>query len=125
MVFEFSGDSPIYLQLIRMIRQRIVAGELAPGSKLPSVRDLAVEYGVNPNTAQRSLAELEREGLVYADRTSGRFVTRELDLIEKVRKDLASEQIAQFIQQMQSMGFESEQVITIILEKWREQYGNH
>ncbi len=75
MNWQFSNSAPIYTQLIGQIRAGIVSGALAPGERLPSVRDLAMEAGVNPNTMQRALTELERDGLVYSQRTSGRYVT--------------------------------------------------
>ena len=120
MSYEFTGDSPIYQQLICLIRQRIVTGELEPGSRLPSVRELAVEYGVNPNTVQRALSELEREELLHTERTSGRFVTRQNERIEQVRKALALEQIEAFVAQMQAIGCDPDEVAAIILEKWRK-----
>ena len=77
MNWQFSNDAPIYAQLIRQIRAGIVSGAFSPGERLPSVRDLAMEAGVNPNTMQRALTELERDGLVYSQRTSGRYVTED------------------------------------------------
>ena len=79
MKWQFSNDAPIYSQLIEQIKVGIVSGAFPPGERLPSVRDLATEAGVNPNTMQRALAELERDGLVYSQRTAGRFVTEDQD----------------------------------------------
>ncbi len=120
MLIEFSGDTPIYLQLIQIVRQAIITGEMPPGSKIPSVRDLAVQYGVNPNTVQRSLAELERDGLVYAERTAGRFITTDAILIEKTRSELADLQIDAFIAQMKVLGYSQEQLQNILSKKWSE-----
>ena len=78
MKWQFSNDAPIYSQLIAQIKVGIVSGAFPPGERLPSVRDLATEAGVNPNTMQRALTELERDGLVYSQRTTGRFVQREV-----------------------------------------------
>ena len=78
---EFQSNTPIYLQLIDMIKLQIISGQLQPGEKLPSVRDLAMQYGVNPNTMQKALSELEWEKLVYTVRTTGRYVTEDADLI--------------------------------------------
>ena len=75
MEWQFRNDSPIYTQLTQRLTQAIVAGEFRPGERLPSVRELAVEAGVNPNTVQRALSELERDGLVFSQRTAGRVVT--------------------------------------------------
>ena len=81
MEWQFRNDSPIYTQLTQRLTQAIVAGEFRPGERLPSVRELAVEAGVNPNTVQRALADLERDGLVFSQRTAGRFVTGEVSRI--------------------------------------------
>ena len=82
MDWTFRGDQPIYAQLMQRIKQGIVSGDLPPGSRLPSVRELATEAGVNPNTMQRALQELEREGMVYSQRTAGRFVTEDEKAID-------------------------------------------
>ena len=84
------NDAPIYAQLIRQIRAGIVSGAFSPGERLPSVRDLAMEAGVNPNTMQRALTELERDGLVYSQRTSGRYVTEDRAAIAEARHGLAA-----------------------------------
>jgi GntR family transcriptional regulator len=125
MQIEFDSDTPIYLQLIRMIRQAIVTGTLPPGSKMPSVRDLAIEYGVNPNTVQRSLTELERDGLVFAERTAGRFITSDDALIESIRAELADRQIADFTEHMLALGYRREQLLQILSQKWSEKDANH
>lgn len=87
---EFDGNRPIYLQLYETIRKQIAAGELIPGEKLESVRNLAKIYGVNPNTVQRALQELEREALIETDRTRGKFVTENKDTIDTLGKDAFS-----------------------------------
>ena len=89
MKWQFSNDAPIYTQLIEQIQVGIVAGAFPPGERLPSVRDLATEAGVNPNTMQRALAELERDGLVFSQRTAGRFVTEDKTMIERAKRGLA------------------------------------
>ena len=85
MKWQLRSDAPIYSQLIEHIKLGIVSGEFPPGGKLPSVRDLAGEAGVNPNTMQRAFTELEREGLVNAQRTSGRYVTEDHEMIEETK----------------------------------------
>ncbi len=95
---EFQSNTPIYLQLIDMIKLQIISGQLQPGEKLPPVRDLAMQYGVNPNTMQKALSELEWEKLVYTVRTTGRYVTEDADLIQKLRKELAEMRIGEFLQ---------------------------
>ena len=75
MKWKFTGDIPIYLQIMEQMKEQIATGTWKPGEKLPSVRELAVQAGVNPNTMQKALAELEREGMLYSQRTAGRFVS--------------------------------------------------
>ena len=124
MQIEFASDMPIYLQLVRLVRQAIASGELQPGSRLSGVRDLAIEYGVNPNTVQRALAELERDGLLYTERTAGRFVTTDAARIAAVRVELAERQIDDFVRQMKSLGYEHSQLFKILEEKWSEHNGD-
>ena len=92
MEWKIAADAPIYQQLSRQIRLGIVSGEYAPGERLPPVRELALAAGVNPNTMQRAMTELEREGLVFPQRTAGRFVTEDAELIAQARQTLAREQ---------------------------------
>lgn len=114
---QFQSNSPIYLQLVNKFKHRIVSGELQAGSKLESVRDLAVNFEVNPNTMQRALAELERGGLVFAERTTGRYITNDKELIITMREDVAQEIIEQFISQMKSLGFSDEEATALFLNK--------
>ena len=102
---EFGANTPIYLQLIDMIKLQIVSGRLKSGDKLPSVRDLAVEYGVNPNTMQKALSQLEWEKLVYTVRTTGRYVTEDTELIGKLRKELADMRISELFEKLQQLGY--------------------
>lgn len=120
MANQFQSNVPIYLQLVNNFKHRIVSGDLKAGSKLESVRDLAISFEVNPNTMQRALAELERDGLVYADRTVGRFITDNKELIFKMRESVAQEIIGQFIQEMKSLGYTDKEAMEMfrkILEK--------
>jgi GntR family transcriptional regulator len=114
MTWEFTADRPIYLQLMEQIELQIVSGAYPPGGKLPAVRDLAAEASVNPNTMQKALAELERMGLVYAQRTSGRFITEDTGMIQKARQSLALEQIAQFLQRMGALGYSHEETLALM-----------
>ena len=102
---EFEANTPIYLQLIDMIKLQIVSGRLKSGDKLPSVRDLAVEYGVNPDTMQKALSQLEWEKLVYTVRTTGRYVTEDTELIGKLRKELADMRISELFEKLQQLGY--------------------
>ena len=117
MPWEFRGDVPIYTQLTDQLRRRIVSGDLPPGARLPSVRDLAAEAGVNPNTMQRAMAEMERLGLVYSQRTAGRFVTEDETVIRSLRRDLAREQIDTFLAGMAQLGFDRGEILTLLEEE--------
>ena len=114
MKWQISNDAPVYAQLIEQIQVGIVSGVFAPGERLPSVRDLATEAGVNPNTMQRALAELERDGLVYSQRTAGRFVTEDKLMIEQAKLGLAREQIQQFLQSMSRLGYEKADIVALL-----------
>jgi GntR family transcriptional regulator len=107
---QYDPGKPIYLQIIRHIREKIASGEWQPGDRVPPVRDLALEFGVNPNTMQRSLSELERDGLVYSERTSGRFITKDSALINKVREDMALEFVVSYISDMTLIGYTPEEI---------------
>ena len=120
MKWDLNSDRPIYAQLVEQITFAIVSSQFPPGSKLPSVRDLAQEAAVNPNTMQKALSELERNGLVYAQRTAGRFVTEDTEMIQQVKKKLAIEQIERFLEQMRGIGISKEELIVIIREKHGE-----
>ncbi|MBK5261886.1 MAG: GntR family transcriptional regulator [Peptostreptococcaceae bacterium] len=117
MTTQFQSNTPIYLQLVNNFKHRIVSGELTAGSKLESVRDLALYFEVNPNTMQRALAELERDELVFAERTTGRFITKDKELISKMRESVAQEIIDQFILQMSSLGFSNQEAINLFIKK--------
>ncbi len=114
MAWQFRNDIPIYTQLIAQIQQKIVSGALLPGERLPSVRDLASEAGVNPNTMQRALMEMEREELVYSQRTAGRFVTEDSERICKLRESLARNQVKDFLEGMYQLGFQLDEITTFV-----------
>ncbi len=120
MEWKFRSDLPIYSQLVEQIKLGIVSGSLLPGERLMSVRDMATEAGVNPNTMQRALQELERDGMVYSQRTSGRFVTENLQVIERAKKKLAEEQIRGFQEAMKKLGYRREEILTLLKEKEEE-----
>ncbi len=114
MAWQFRNDAPIYTQLVAQIKLRIVAGTFQPGQRLPAVRDFALEAGVNPNTMQRALAELERERLVFSQRTAGRFVTEDSDMIQTIKQELAQQQLAQFFQAMAELGYARAEIVALI-----------
>lgn len=106
----FDSGRPIYAQLAERLRDRIIGGDYPPGARLDSVRDLASAAGVNPNTMQRALAELERQGLVYAERTAGRFVTTDTGRIGEARLETIQREIRQFASRMRAIGCPPEQL---------------
>lgn len=114
MSWNLSSERPIYAQIMERITLDIVSGIYPPGARLPSVRDLAQDAGVNPNTMQKALSELERTGLVISQRTSGRFITEDLTMVEKVKQNLASMQIREFLEKMEHIGFTKETIIQLI-----------
>lgn len=116
MDWDFREDAPIYSQLIEGFKLSIASGELKPGEKLRSVRELAAWAGVNPNTMQRALGELEREGLVFAQRTSGRYVTEAEGAVEAVRRELARSRIAEFTAYMSKLGYSAGDIVKFITE---------
>lgn len=120
MNWDLKSDRPIYFQLIEQIELRIVSGIYPPGSRLPSVRDMATEASVNPNTMQRALAELETQGLLYSQRTSGRFVTEDEEAIITMKYSLAQNIIKEFMEKMSSLGYDFQQTMTL-LEQMKEE----
>ena len=113
---QFDSRRPIYAQLVERLKARILEGTYPPGGHLDSVRDLAAAAGVNPNTMQRALADLEREGLMHSNRTSGRYVTEDRSMIAQIREQIADERISEFLAGMSQLGF-TEQEILSLLEK--------
>lgn len=121
MQWQFSNDAPIYTQLIQQVKVGIVTGAFPPGERLPSVRDLATEAGVNPNTMQRALAELERDGLVYSQRTAGRFVTEDNTMINQAKRSLAQRHVKTFLEAMLRLGFQKDEIISLIEQELGEE----
>ena len=110
MAWELDADRPIYAQLVERIQKEIVSGKYQPGEKLPSVRDLAAVAAVNPNTMQKAFAELERSGLIVTQRTSGRTVTEDSELIRNTREQLAAGHVRNFMNNMQELGYQKEEI---------------
>ena len=125
MQWQFSNDAPIYAQLIQQVKVGIVTGAFPPGERLPSVRDLATEAGVNPNTMQRALAELERDGLVYSQRTAGRFVTEDNTMINQAKRSLAERHVKTFLEAMLRLGFQKDEIIDLISKELGEEEADH
>ena len=114
MHWQISSDAPIYAPLIEQIKVNIISGGVPPGGRLPSVREMAAEAGVNPNTMQRALAELERSGLVYSQRTAGRFVTEDGEIIRAAKESLAREHIKRFLAAMADLGYSREEIVSLL-----------
>lgn len=105
MVFDLQSSRPIWLQLSEQLSRRILTGVYPPGSRFPTVRDLAAEAGVNPNTMQRALSQLETDGLVTTNRTAGRTVTEDTAVLDTLRKRLAAEATERYFSEMSELGY--------------------
>lgn len=114
MSWEFDDDRPIYLQIMEKIQLKIICGTYKSGEKLPSVRDIANEASVNPNTMQKALTELEKLGLVFSKRTSGRFITEDSNLINSMKTNLAKDQINNFLNNMNKIGYTKEETLELV-----------
>ncbi len=117
MEFNFNNDRPIYLQLAEQLEIFIISGKVKPGERLLSVRELAMQAQVNPNTMQRALVELENHGLIYAERTSGRFITNDQKLLADYREKYAHAKAQQFYQEMEDLGFNKLDVVNHIIKE--------
>ncbi len=114
MQWKLDNAAPIYAQLVDQLKMRIVTGVYPMGSRMPAVRELAMEAGVNPNTMQRALQELERQGLVYSQRTSGRFVTEDSDAVLGEKEKLAEAYVNTFLAQMSMLGFGQKEILDML-----------
>jgi len=114
MSWDLTSDRPIYTQLIEQLELKICSGVYPLGSKLPSVRELAQEAAVNPNTMQRALSKLEESGLLYSVRTSGRFVTEDVNVIKETKRRIAKEQIHEFLKKMTDLGFDQQEILSML-----------
>lgn len=108
--WDLNSEKPVYLQLMERIERNILSGVYHPGERLPAVRELASEAAVNPNTMQKALQELERSGLVYAERTNGRFITDDITMIDKMRDSLAKEETKRYFNAMEKLGLTPERI---------------
>lgn len=117
---KFDGQIPVYQQIIESIKAKIVTGNLKAGDKLPSIRELSEELMVNPNTLQRVFMELEREGLVYAQRGIGNFISDAPDLISTLKSTQAEKYASRFIGEVTELGMTRDEVVGLI-EKMMEE----
>lgn len=121
MPWNLDSSRPIYLQIIERVQMDIITGRYQPGDKLPSVRDLAQEAAVNPNTMQKALSELERSGLIYSQRTSGRLITEDKELIHQMKKELAAAEVSAFVAHMKQLGITPEEIRQLLAETIEEE----
>ena len=117
MDWNFENDRPIYIQLVEKLKLAIVAGEYPAGERLPSVRDLAIEIKANPNTVQRALVDLEQTGLIYTQRTNGKFVTEDKELVQKIREELAKQAFNKFQENMKQLGFGEDEMKQYVMKQ--------
>ena len=120
MDWYFTEDRPIWQQLTEQLTLSICKGEYPPGGRLPAVRELAAQAGVNPNTMQRALTELERDGLVYSQRTAGRFVTEDEELVRQAKRSLAEKHIRTFLAAMLRLGYRREEIVELLEQETSE-----
>ncbi len=114
MSWHFTSEAPIYIQIMDEIKLRIAQGRLKAGDKVPSVRELAILAGVNPNTMQKALSELERDGVLYSQRTSGRFVAETDNKVADVKKDIGIKYIKKYVDEMRLLGYGDEELVEVL-----------
>ena len=120
MEWKIDNNKPVYIQLVEQLKVKIISGEIELDSKLDSVRSLAADAMVNPNTMQKALAELEREGFVNSKRTSGRFVTDNKELIENERKNLVKDNVKKTLDTLINLGYTNDEILSLVEEILRE-----
>ena len=121
MRWEFDNTRPVYIQLCEQFTNAIISGVIKPGEKLLSVRDLAKEAGVNPNTMQKALSELERSGLLYTQRTAGRFVTENEEKINEIKQETARLLVSQFLNEMAQLGIQPQEIEALLAKMKKEE----
>ena len=121
MSWNLNSDRPIFLQIVERIQMDIISGIYKPGDKLPAVRELASEASVNPNTMQRAFQELERAGLVFSQRSSGRYVTEDVEIIMEAKKAMARQYVQSFMKSMEQLGYTGEEILRLLEEGEEEE----
>ena len=121
MSYDFETGTPIYLQIIEKIKADIISKKYLPNDKLPSVREFSIELKVNPNTVQKALSELENEGLIYTERTNGKFVTKDEDKIITAKENMVKKLIDEFTLKMQKLGLNENEISKIINKEWENE----
>lgn len=123
-MWELDSERPVYIQLIEKLKAGIISGYYKPGDKLPSVRDLAAQAMVNPNTMQKALSELERTGLIYTSRTTGRFITSDESIINKLKEEAAIAHIREFMEKMKQLGYKQDQILNLVTKLIKNEMDN-
>lgn len=121
---KFDNGSPIYLQLLDHFRKLIISGKWPPGTRISAVRELALQFGVNPNTVQRALADLERDGLAQSERTNGRYITEDMSLIAEMRRQLAAEKVRGSVKDLSELGLNLAECLDMFTAHWPEKGTN-
>lgn len=121
MSWSIDNNKPVYIQLVEQLKSKIISGEFKAGEKIDSVRNLAEDAQVNPNTMQKALVELEREELVFSKRTSGRFVTDDKEKIKSMRKEVANEEIRNLKINLKRLGFTKDEIINLVISNIKEE----
>lgn len=124
MPWKFRDDAPIYTQVVDKLKTKIFIGEYLPGEKLPSVREFASEIGINPNTVQRALGDMEACGLVLSNRTSGKYITENKELIDELKSGVAMALVNEFYKKMLDLGYSNSEIINMISSKKEEDVVN-
>ena len=125
MSWNLSNDRPIYMQILEILQMRIVSGYYKQGDRLPSVRELAAEAEVNPNTMQKAMSEMERTGIITTLRTSGRVITEDTQMIAGLRSQMAHEQIDEFLGKMEKLGFERNEIVELMRDEIKNPEGDN
>ncbi|MDO4711036.1 MAG: GntR family transcriptional regulator [Peptostreptococcaceae bacterium] len=120
MSWKFDQNNPIYLQIITHLEYRILSGQYKPGDKLESVRELASIAGVNPNTMQKALQEMEGMGLIITQRTSGRFITDDAATIQKLREEVAQDRSHSFVKELQKLGYAKDEILCFVQDQLKK-----
>lgn len=120
MDWNLTNDRPVYLQLIEHLELAIVSGVYSPGERMPGVREMAAQAAVNPNTMQRALQELETRGLINTQRTAGRHITEDKKVIDRLRTEKAVQQLEDFWNNMQKLGYQTAEILALLKQKTEE-----
>lgn len=117
---QYDNNIPIYLQVIKDIKARILKGEMQPGEKMPSARDLAIRYQINPNTAARIYKELEQDEICFTKRGLGTFVTEKEERVNTIREEMAAELITSFVKGMKQLGYKKVDLVHILEHRYED-----